>query len=176
MKRLVFCVTAKGWCLWRQGHGQGCSKAGASTLFFDPPRCVSDQAALPFFVGQATTHWDQRGVTCHSQEAGVTAKRLVFMAARAGASTLFFNPPRGVSDWAALPFFVKQATTCWDQLRVTCHSQEAGVYGGKAMGRAAVRQAHQLSSSIRHAAFLIGQHFPSSSSRPPHAGTVSMFL
>jgi hypothetical protein len=49
--------------------------------------------------------------------------------------------------------------------------QKAGVHGGKAMGRAAVRQARQLSSSIRHAVFLIGHHFPSSSGRPPHAGT-----
>ena len=57
----------------------GCKAMGraavrqARQLFFDPPRSVSDQAALPFFVGQATTRWDQRRVQLEL----VTAKRLV---------------------------------------------------------------------------------------------------
>ncbi len=49
------------------------------------------------------------------QKAGVYGGKAM---GRAGASTLFFDPPRGVADWAALPFFIKQATTRWDQLRV----------------------------------------------------------
>jgi hypothetical protein len=137
-----------------------------TTLFFNLPRSVSDWASLPFFVRQATTRWDQRLVLLEL----VTAKRLVFMAARAGASTLFFHPSRGVADWAALPFFVKQAITRWDQRRVLLELVTANRLVFMAP-RPWAGQARQLSSSIRHAALLIGQHFFSSSSRPPHAGT-----
>jgi hypothetical protein len=41
---------------------------------------------------------------------------------RAGASTHFFDPPRGVADWAALPFFIEQATTRWDSEYVSVKS------------------------------------------------------
>jgi hypothetical protein len=57
-KKLVFCVTAKAGVY----GGKAMGRAGASTLFFYSPRCVSDWAALPFFIEQATTRWDSEYV------------------------------------------------------------------------------------------------------------------